>query len=129
MRKKHLLLSALTLMTAISLSACGNNKDATNNYNSNSYGHDGYMGLSNSNPHLPNRNGQFLNYDSDGEFAQRQLKQVSGIERTNIMFQGPEMYVNIKAKPGVDKEKLRVKALAVLRDNFPRYKVHVRMAG
>ncbi|WP_308637284.1 hypothetical protein [Paenibacillus silvisoli] len=127
MRRKHALLGAIALMTAISLSACGDNKDATNNYNSNSYGHDGYMGLSNSNPHLPNRNGQFLNNDSDGDFAQRQLLQIGGIDKLHVRIQAPHMYVSIKPKRGVNGKQLEAKALRVLQKNMPRYKVHVRM--
>ncbi|RAP73488.1 hypothetical protein [Paenibacillus montanisoli] len=127
MRVKSALLGAIALMTAISLSACGGNKDATNNYNSNSYGHDGYMGLSNSNPNLPNRNGQFLNYDDDGDFAQRQLAKVSGVDKANITIQGPDMNVSITPKRGVNREQLRARALKVLRDNMPRYHVSVRV--
>ncbi|BBH23159.1 hypothetical protein Back11_45040 [Paenibacillus baekrokdamisoli] len=123
--RRKLLLTALSVLAAISLSACGGNKDSTNNYNTNSYGNDGYLGLSNSNPHLPNRNGQFLNYDSDGKFAQQQLKKVDGIAKATMMFQGPNLYVTIKPKPGYDEAKVRSKAISTLRYNMPRYTVHV----
>ncbi|WP_219834906.1 hypothetical protein [Paenibacillus sp. R14(2021)] len=125
MSKKRVMIGTLALAAAISLAGCGH-KDATNNYNADSYGHDGYMGLSNSNPHLPNRNGSFLNYVSDGKFAQRQLKQVQGIDKVSMMFQGPNMYVTIKARPGFDAVQIRQKAIAVLRYNMPRYTVHVK---
>ncbi|MFC5651263.1 hypothetical protein ACFPYJ_19555 [Paenibacillus solisilvae] len=122
---KKLSLAALALFAAISLSACGN-KNSSNNMNSNSYGNDGYMGLSNSNPHLPNRNGQFLNYNDDGKFAEKQLKDhVQGIADASLMFQGPNLYVRIKTKPGYDEAQVRQKAISTLRYNMPRYTIHV----
>ncbi|REE57395.1 hypothetical protein A8990_1569 [Paenibacillus taihuensis] len=128
MRSKRLLLGVITVMATISLTACGGNKDATNHYNANSYGHDGYLGLSNSNPHLPNRNGNFLNQNDDGNFAQRQLlQQVSGIKRVNIMFRTPDMDVTITPKAGVNKARLKKEATAVLKKNMPRYNVRVRV--
>lgn len=122
---RKLSLTALALLAAISLTACGNTKNSSNNYNSNSYGNDGYMGLSNSNPHLPNRNGQFLNYSDDGKFAKKQLKNVYGIADATLMFQGPNLYVTIKTKPGYDEAQVRQKAISTLRYNMPRYTVHV----
>ena len=122
---RKLSLIALALLAAISLSACGSTKNSSNNYNSNSYGNDGYMGLSNSNPHLPNRNGQFLNYRDDGKFAKKQLKKVYGIADATLIFQGPNLYVRIKTIPGFDESQVRQKALLMLRYNMPRYMVHV----
>lgn len=121
---RKLSLTALALVAAISLSACGS-KNSTNNYKTNSYGNDGYMGLSNSNPHLPNRNGQFLNYTDDGRFAKRQLKKVDGIANATLMFQGPNLYVRIKTKRGFDEAQVRQKAISTLRYNMPRYTIHV----
>lgn len=126
MRSMRLALGAVALTAAITMTGCGN-KDATNHYNSNSYGHDGYMGLSNSNPHLPNRNGQFLNQDSDGDFAQRKLKEIPGLEKATITFQAPDMYVAVTPKKGYASADVKAKALSVLKFNMPRYVVHVRM--
>lgn len=126
MSSKRLLLGALALTAAISLAGCGN-KDATNNYNAKSYGHDGYMGLSNSNPHLPNRNGEFSNQNTDGDFAQSKLKQVPGVAKATILFRAPDMYVTVTPKKGFNSAQVKEKALSVLRFNMPRYKVHVKM--
>lgn len=122
---------ALALGLLLMLSACGNNNDGNNNNNSNnsmktkSYGNDGYLGRSNSNPHLPNRNGSYLNYGEDGDFAEKKLKEIGGIAKMNITFQGPNIYVTLRPESGVDEAKLRHKALSVLRSNMPRYIVHV----
>ncbi|MFC4811961.1 hypothetical protein [Paenibacillus sp. GCM10023250] len=128
MSSKRLLLGILALTAAISLAGCGGQKDATNNFNAKSYGHDGYMGLSNSNPHLPNRNGEFSNQDSDGDFAQSKLKQIPGVAKATIIFQAPDMYVTVTPQKGYDSKQVKAKAISVLRMNMPRYNVHVRMA-
>lgn len=122
---KKLSLTMLSLLAAIALTACGGNKSSSNNLNSNSYGNDGYLGLSNSNPHLPNRNGQFINYNDDGRFAEKQLAKVKGIAKSTLLFQGPNLYVTIKTKPGYDEAQIRQKAISILRYNMPRYTVHI----
>ncbi|MBM7567664.1 hypothetical protein [Paenibacillus sacheonensis] len=127
MLSSRVLLGTLALAAAISLTACGN-KDATNNYNSKSYGHDGYMGLSNSNPHLPNRNGEFLNQDTDGDFAQSKLKQIPGVDKASIVFRAPDMFVTVTPRKGFDSARVKAEALTVLQFNMPRYNVHVNMA-
>lgn len=115
----------LALSLTLLLSACGNTSDGNNNMRTKSYGNDGYLGRSNSNPHLPNRNGSYLNYGEDGDFAERKLKEIGGIARMNITFQGINIYVNLRPEPGVDEAQLRHKAISVLRSNMPRYIVHV----
>ncbi|WP_274648517.1 hypothetical protein [Paenibacillus humicola] len=105
--------------------ACGN-ANPSNNMNAKSYGHDGYMGLSNSNPHLPNPNGNQLNYGDDARFAERKLKEIGGVQRVSMTIFGTDLYVSIEPKPGVDEAQLRNEAIAVLRFNMPRYNVHVK---
>ncbi|MBB3114648.1 hypothetical protein FHS18_006788 [Paenibacillus phyllosphaerae] len=90
-----------------------------------SYGNDGYLGLSNSNPRLVNRYGQQLNYKTDGGFAAAQLRTLDGVDKMSMSFQGPNLYVTLKPKAGVDEMKLRQRAIALLRYNMPRYTIHV----
>ncbi|CAH1199394.1 hypothetical protein PAECIP111893_01343 [Paenibacillus plantiphilus] len=125
---------ALMLGLLLMLSACGNNNGGNNDNNDNngntsmktrSYGNDGYLGRSNSNPHLPNRNGSYLNYGEDGDFAEKKLKEIGGIAKMNITFQGTNLYATLRPEAGVDEAQLRHKALSVLRSNMPRYIVHV----
>lgn len=120
------LIAALLLLVPLALSACGVTRDSSNNMNAKSYGQDGYMGLSNSNPRIPNRNGSFLNYGLDGDFVERKLKELGGIEKYNLRFRGPNLYVTLTPAPGVDEVQLREMAFTVLSSNMPRYTVHVK---
>ncbi|QYR21568.1 hypothetical protein KZ483_00425 [Paenibacillus sp. sptzw28] len=121
-------LAALILLVPLALSACGVTRDSSNNMNAKSYGQDGYMGISNSNPRIPNRNGSFLNYGLDGEFVERKLKEVGGFEKYNLKFRGPNLYVTLTPAPGVDEVQLRETVFTVLSSNMPRYTVHVKTA-
>ncbi|GGD95593.1 hypothetical protein [Paenibacillus nasutitermitis] len=115
---------ALLLMIAV-IGGCGIKKDSSNNMNTRSYGHDGYLGISNSNPHLPNRNGNDLNYGSDGNFAERKLKEIRGVADYTIIIQGPKLKVAVKAARNVDPASLEREVLSTLQANMPRYEVSV----
>src|SRR4030095_5985094 len=94
---------------AITFSGCGNSKQENR---LKTYGHDGYMGYSNSNPNLPNRY-EYLNYDADGNFIEQVLKPIAGIERTNIYFNGTALHVNLNVDDKLSDgqvEQLRAKA-------------------
>ncbi|UVI30554.1 hypothetical protein [Paenibacillus spongiae] len=121
-------LAVISLAVAIGAGACSNKGTSGNKARTESYGHDGYMGLSNSNPHLFNKNGSYLNYGEDGDFAKRKLKEIDGVANVSIMFQGPNLYATLKPAPGVDELQLRQKAISVLRYNMPRYVIHVNTA-
>jgi len=113
---------ALSVTLVAALGACAKNNGGPT---AQSYGNDGYMGLSNSNPHLPNKNGSYLNYGADSDFIKQKLEEIGGISSMNIVFQGTNLYVTLKPKQGVDEVHLRQKAISVLRSNMPRYIVHV----
>jgi len=113
---------ALSITLVVALGACSKKNGGPT---AQSYGNDGYMGLSNSNPHLPNKNGSYLNYGEDSDFAKEKLEEIGGIASMNIVFQGINLYVTLKPKQGVDEAYLRQKAISVLRYNMPRYIVHV----
>ncbi|WP_169090150.1 hypothetical protein [Paenibacillus sp. PL91] len=129
---KRLSISRLTILAAcavaltITLSGCGNSKQENR---LRTYGHDGYMGYSNSNPNLPNRY-EYLNYNADGNFIEQVLKPIPGIERTNIYFNGTDLHVNLNVKNDLSDEQaeqLRAKAQSVVQYNMPRYNVHVEV--
>jgi len=115
---------ALLLILAVN-GGCGVKKDSSNNMNTRSYGHDGYLGISNSNPHLPNRNGNDLNYGSDGNFAERKLKEIPGVADYTITIQGPKLIVAVKAARNVDADRLKRQVLSTMQTNMPRYEVTV----
>lgn len=120
------LLAVMMLAAALLAAGCsGNNDNGNRGTKAQSYGNDGYLGLSNSNPHLLTRSGTQLNYRSDAGLATQQLKTLKGIQQMSISFQGPHLYVTIRPKPGVDEMQLRHRAIGLLRYNMPRYTIHV----
>lgn len=109
---------------ALTFSGCGGNKQELR-----TYGHDGYMGYSNSNPNLPNRH-QYLNYNADGNFVEQVLEPIADIQHTQVYFNGNDLHVNIKANKTLSDgqlERLRAKAQSVVQYNMPRYNVHVEV--
>ncbi|MBD2871590.1 hypothetical protein [Paenibacillus arenilitoris] len=94
------------------------------------YGHDGYMGLSNSNPNMPGRH-MALNYESDGNLVEQVLRPLKGIKNTQIVFNGTDLHVNLKVDRSLsdtEVRKLRSKAQFIVQKNMPRYDVHVETA-
>jgi hypothetical protein len=116
----------LAAALVIPLTGCGNSKQENR---LRTYGHDGYMGYSNSNPNLPNRY-QYLNYDADGKLIDQVLAPLSGIEHSQIYFNGTALHVTLKVNSSlsdVQTEQLRAKAQSVVQYNMPRYDVHVKV--
>ncbi|WP_141503574.1 hypothetical protein [Paenibacillus luteus] len=114
----------LTAAFVFMVAGCGNSKQENR---LKTYGHDGYMGYSNSNPNLPNRY-QYLNYDADGKMVEQVLEPLTGIEHTQIYFNGTALHVNIKVNKSLSDtqaEQLLAKAQSVVQYNMPRYDVHV----
>lgn len=93
-----------------------------------SYGHDGYMGYSNSNPSLMNRNTTLL-YEKDTRMIEQVLEPVAGIRSTRVSFNGSELHVTVKADSDLTDnqlENLRARAQSIVQSNMPRYEVHVK---
>jgi len=93
-----------------------------------SYGNDGYMGQSNSNPLLP-RTGSAWSYEDDREFASQLLRPMKGIRDSRITMSGEDMNVTLYLQRALSREEaaqLTSKAKRVLADNFPRYDVKVK---
>ncbi|MHA6482076.1 hypothetical protein ACX1C1_09235 [Paenibacillus sp. strain BS8-2] len=94
----------------------------------NTYGHDGYMGYSNSNPNLMNRNTTLL-YQKDIRLIEQILEPVAGIKSTRVSFNGSELHVSIKGDPDLTDAqlvRLRARAQSIVQQNMPRYEVHVK---
>lgn len=95
---------------------------------SRSYGHDGYMGYSNSNPSLMNRNTTLL-YEKDTRMIEQVLEPVAGIRSTRVSFNGSELHVTVRADSDMTDaqlENLRARAQSIVQSNMPRYEVHVK---
>jgi len=99
----------------------------SNSHQVKTYGHDGYMGYSNSNPNVPN-SFSYLNYKSDGKFAGEVLKQVKGVKDSSITFNGQYLRAFLTVERNVSNEEMKEiqrKAQSLLQSNMPRYQVKV----
>lgn len=103
---------------------------ANNDYeHTKTYSHDGYMGYTNSNPNMPGRY-MSLNYEADGNMVKQVLEPIEGIERTQVIFNGTAMLVNLRVNKNLsdeEVEKIGMKAQSVVQYNMPRYHVRVEM--
>ncbi|MFF2484209.1 hypothetical protein [Paenibacillus sp. NPDC058071] len=133
-RKIKTLLLGLALASAVvlplSLAGCSSNPSTRQ---VKTYGHDGYMGYSNSNPNIPN-NFSYLNYKSDGRFAGQVLNQLKseGVAGNSLHFNGEHLRADLTLSGNLTEEQaeeLRLKAEKVLQYNMPRYKVKARIVG
>ncbi len=123
---------ALMIAAACSLivvSGCGNNNGTANRngVRTQSYGDDGYLGMTNSYPRIPGHN-MASNYSSDIGLMRQSIINVPGVADSNVTFNGAEAYVTIKLQPGLQAREIPTverQAASVLRFNFPRYTIHV----
>lgn len=95
-----------------------------------SYGHDGYMGLSNSNPNTINRHST-LSYGEDVRLIEQVLEPVEGIRDLRVSFNGSKVNVTVVPERGMDEvqaKRLRAEAQAIVQSNMPRYDIHVKVS-
>lgn len=93
------------------------------------YGHDGYMGLTNTNPSLPN-SPHSLTIKNDTDFVDQKLREVKGINRSRTVIDGARLTVTIDADRSLnasERSQLKQKATAVVQQNMPRYEVVVHV--
>lgn len=101
----------------------------TNDDRVKTYGHDGYMGLSNSNPNMPGRH-TTINYETDGNMVEQVLRPIAGIRDTQVIFDGTNMHVNLRVNKNLsdaEVQQLLSTAQSVVEFNMPRYDVHVEV--
>ncbi|WP_168123094.1 hypothetical protein [Paenibacillus sp. HB172176] len=94
-----------------------------------SYGQDGYMGLSNSNPNTINRHST-QSYSEDIAFVKQVLEPVEGIKKIQVGFNGSELNVLLTPEKGLsdaNRDWIRDKAEQIVQHNLPDYHVHVRI--
>lgn len=119
-------LLALLLLASVLGAGCTSSGRTKNGVRT--YGHDGYMGLSNSNPNLPLGNSNYYSYSNDIKFMKEQLSQLSGIERVRFVIHDPLIEARIKTQSSMgeqEAERLLQQAEWLLQDNMPRYKIRV----
>jgi len=122
-----MLLPGALLAAALAASGCGGFGPGTDN-RPGSYGNDGYMGLSRSNPNLP-LTGTAMSYRRDNAFVAELLRGLGGIRHIRITRTGgTNMRVHLDLDKSLSREeaaKLAARAEAILKENFPRYRVTV----
>ena len=116
-------LAGVLLAAALAAAGCGADRTARDGY-----GNDGYMGLSRSNPNLP-ITGTAWSYRRDNAFAAQLLSGLDGIRHIRITRPGGarmRVHLDIDKSLGREEaERLAARAEAILKENFPRYRVTV----
>ena len=116
-------LAGVLLAAALAAAGCGADRTARDGY-----ANDGYMWLSRSNPHLP-ITGTAWSYRRDNAFAAELLSGLKGIRHIRITRTGgSHMRVNLDIDRSLSPEeaqRLAAQAEAILKENFPRYRVTV----
>jgi len=126
---KLFLCAAAGLMALSAVTAC--NKSSSGARQVQPYTNDGYLGLSSSNPNLPN-GGSYHNYTRDTKMMEDILKQIPEVLRNRIVLNGSNAYVKLTLKGNPDAaETRRIESHArkLLMDNMPRYTVYLTSNG
>ena len=129
MHKQRKLIVWMLMVACLFLivSGCGRS-NVSNGVKTQSYGDDGYLGMTNSYPKIPGHH-MASNYNADNELMKQAIKNLPGVNGANVTFNGAEAYVTIKLAPDLEAREIPTverQAASVLRFNFPRYSIHVR---
>ncbi len=123
---KRLPIIVLALLVLF-LAACTNDvRDSKNT--TDSYGEDGFMGVSNANPNLPLTPG-YHSYSKDFQLMRQTLNKIEGIKSSSISIQGADVYVKLNLQNNLSQmqaEQVFATAQKALSFNMPRYRIHIR---
>jgi hypothetical protein len=125
---KPLLAFSAFLLGAVLVSGCGGSIEQSR---VKGYGQDGHLGLSNTNPRLPNTP-HSQSYQQDADFAELKVKQVKGVKNARLAFDGPTLRVYVTPEAGLSaakREQVRSRVESQLAFNMPRYKVIAHLAS
>lgn len=118
---------ACTLIMTAGCGGNGNNNAGGNGVKTQSYGEDGYMGMTNSYPRIPGHH-MASTYEADNDLMKQAIQNVPGVNGSNVTFNGADAYVTIKLDQGLQAREIPTverQAASVLRFNFPRYTIHI----
>lgn len=123
---KNSRLLPLWLMLALVLLAvgCGNPNSKIK-----SYGNDGYLGMSNSNPNLYS-NPNYNRYSNDTRMIHQALENVDGIHDATVRINGPYAMVTIYVDHFMDeneRKRVHAEAYELVRNMVPRYHVSMQL--
>jgi hypothetical protein len=127
MRKQWKIIVLMVMVICSLMVAAGCGTRNSNGVKTQSYGDDGYLGMTNSHPRIPGHH-MMRDYNVDNELMAQSIKNLPGVAGSNVTFNGAEAYVTIKLKPGLQAREIPTveqQVAAVLRFNFPRYTIHV----
>jgi hypothetical protein len=106
--------------------ACGGNGQQAK-----SYGEDGYLGMTNTNPNLPT-SPSYHTYAIDTDMMRKAVASIEGVQDVRIMTNGANATVTLTVPnqlPAEEKERIRTLALEQLKHEVPRYKFTVKLIG
>jgi len=128
----RLIPGSLVIAVFVLLAGCGGGSGKYDNrMKVQHYGHDGYMGLTNTNPSLPT-SPHSLTIKSDTDFVDQKLRTIRGVDHTRVVVDGSKMTVTIYPVPGlsaIERSGVKNQAIAMVRYNMPRYDVDVKVAS
>ncbi|MBO9609311.1 MAG: hypothetical protein J7639_25380 [Paenibacillaceae bacterium] len=116
----------------VSLAACGHSSSSAPNASpgkTKAYANDGMLGTSQSNPNLPT-NETYHTYTADTQLIKDTLARISGIRKSTIVLNGPNVFVTLDLEDATPiEEAMRIKADAQQQVSrmMPRYNVKVRV--
>lgn len=113
----------LVWMLVGSLSACGREEQPG------TYSDDGYMGMTQTNPHLPT-NPTHRSYYEDTQVVKRTLQSIEGIKQVQTYANGQNVVVYLQLEDGLtskERDAIRHHAEKALSYNNPRFDYAVRI--
>jgi len=115
---------AVLLLAAALIAGCGAEDSRAGK---NSYGDDGYLGLTNAHPGILT-SPRARTYAADSRMMEKAISGIEGVERSRIIFNGGRVFVRLKLREGLgeaEREAIRLRAEDILRKTAPRYTVKV----
>ncbi|HEX7055565.1 MAG TPA: hypothetical protein VF260_00010 [Bacilli bacterium] len=116
----------VALILSLFVTACGQ-EARDSKMTQRSYGNDGYMGISNSNPNHPLSPG-YHSYTKDAVMMRKALAENDDIRYATLHLNGPDVYVKITPKRKLTRaetDRLLRTTEKRLAKMMPRYRIHV----
>jgi hypothetical protein len=117
----------IAIALVLGLAACGNHNITGDGQSIKQYDHDGYLGLTNTNPNLPGQY-SYHTYQQDVKLIHQAAISVSGVKDTTVTIGNATANVGLILDHTVSSDeanRIREEALRAISYNLPRYKVNV----
>jgi hypothetical protein len=126
--RTSLLIPAL-LMPMLLTAACGTHREGTAN-TTKSYGNDGYLGITNTNPNLQSSPSTYHTYQVDTDMMRDAVMPIAGVRKIRITTYGTNATVTLTTPGGStaeEKERIRAESIQALQTAVPRYNFKVKI--